>query len=193
MIIYPSSALYICVNGSFEGTLKGKIMDEVGTLNDAVVRYHDYMTRAAAKASFQIKSMEADDLYQDFFMILHKLHGDPKYIALSATDFTKSFYAAINNFVCNLVTQKRSRNRVKNISIDAETFSQSSGGKKTTLKDTLERSDMNDEDYKNGLIDILSNVSEETGKTVLKALDPDIDSALGHKKAFKEISKFLQD
>ena len=174
------------------GTVEDKDMESIGSLNDAWVRYNGYMTGAALRASTQLRGqMDSDDLYQEFFMILQRLHADPKFVALPVAEFTKNFYASINNFICNLTTQKRSRNRQKFVSLSKRVGGNTKGDTGRSAADYLERHELTDKAYGSSLIDILSNVSKETGKTILNALNPKIEHSKGFKVAYAEVKKYL--
>ena len=131
--------------------------------------------------------LDPEDLFQDLFFVLQGCYD--KYKDLSLIEFTKILHSSFNNFVCNLISQKRSRNRVKHHSID-EKISENSNG---TFEQYLERSELSDEAYKNGILDVLNNVSTDAGMAIIESFDPHKrgNSSVGIHEAFQEAKEYL--
>jgi len=169
---------------------KGKAMDNAGTLNEALVKYDPYMKGAAYKAARQVHGyFDADDIYQDLFMLLVDVHKE--FGTIPSEEFTKVFHTSVFHFIANLITKKRARNRVKISSLDKKMDSES--GK--DYSSFLERDEQNDESYKVGIMNVLNHVSPESGQAILDSLDPSRrgNVSKGIKEAFKETKEFLTD
>lgn|SRR5574339_27257 len=169
-------------------------MDNVGTLESALERFHVLMETMAHNVSRQVFGrVEKDDLYQEFAVILSNVHT--KFNALPVIEFTKIFRTSLNNYICNMVSQKRPKNRIKVVSLNSESKNGSTAdaGKKKSMLDLLERDEQTDETYKNGILEILNNVSPEAGKAILDSFDPSKrgNSSRGINDAYNEVKKYL--